>query len=157
VYQKNLQFAANLAGIPKEAQKAEVTQILKDFGLEGHGGKYPGQLSGGQRQRVAIARQILRRPSVIIFDEPFSGLDYKSKMQAMRLIQQVSNIHSDQVVMVITHDIHVAVQIADRILFLEQQADGSGAHIACGVQPHGVGHRLAPQQPTPPGICPSCE
>jgi NitT/TauT family transport system ATP-binding protein len=126
---RNLQFAANLAGTPKEAQKAEVTQILKDFGLEGHGDKYPGQLSGGQRQRVAIARQILRRPSVIIFDEPFSGLDYKSKMRAMRLIQQVSNIHSDQVVMVITHDIHVAVQIADRILFLEQQADGSGANI----------------------------
>ncbi|MBK9452425.1 MAG: ATP-binding cassette domain-containing protein [Bacteroidetes bacterium] len=128
--QKNLAFAASLGGIPKEQQKAAVSEILRDFGLESHGGKYPGQLSGGQRQRVAIARQILRQPSVIIFDEPFSGLDYKSKMQAMRLIQQVSNIHTDQVVMVITHDIYVAVQIADRILFLEQRADGSGAHIA---------------------------
>ncbi|MBL0017553.1 MAG: ATP-binding cassette domain-containing protein [Bacteroidia bacterium] len=128
--QKNLAFAASLGGIPKEQQKAAVSEILRDFGLESHGGKYPGQLSGGQRQRVAIARQILRQPSVIIFDEPFSGLDYKSKMQAMRLIHQVSNIHTDQVVMVITHDIYVAVQIADRILFLEQRADGSGAHIA---------------------------
>ena len=128
--QKNLTFAASLGGIPKEQHKAAVAEILRDFGLESQGGKYPGQLSGGQRQRVAIARQILRRPSVIIFDEPFSGLDFKSKMQAMRLIQQVSNIHTDQVVIVITHDIYVAVQIADRILFLEQRADGSGAHIA---------------------------
>ena len=51
-------------------------------------------------------------------------------MRAVNLIQQVSNIHTDQVVLVITHDIQVAVQIADRILFLEQRADGSGAHIA---------------------------
>lgn len=128
--QKNLLFAAQLGKIPQEQQKAAVAQMLKDFGVEMHANKYPGQLSGGQRQRVAIARQILRRPSVIIFDEPFSGLDFKSKMQAMRLIQQVSNIHTDQVVLVITHDIHVAVQVADRILYLEQRADGSGASIA---------------------------
>ncbi len=128
--QKNLLFAASLGKIPKEQQAGAVKQILKDFGVEAQGNKYPGQLSGGQRQRVAIARQILRQPSVIIFDEPFSGLDYKSKMQAVRLIQQVSNIHTDQVVIVITHDIHVAVQVADRILFLEQRADGSGAAIA---------------------------
>lgn len=127
--QKNLQFAASMGRIPQNEQKAAVSGILKDFGLEAQGNKYPGQLSGGQRQRVAIARQILREPSVIIFDEPFSGLDYKSKMRAVRLIQQVSNIHTDQVVIVITHDIHVAVQIADRILFLEQREDGSGATI----------------------------
>jgi ABC-type nitrate/sulfonate/bicarbonate transport system ATPase subunit len=128
--QKNLLFAASLGKMPKDQQAGAVKQILKDFGVEAHGNKYPGQLSGGQRQRVAIARQILRQPSVIIFDEPFSGLDYKSKMQAVRLIQQVSNIHTDQVVIVITHDIYVAAQVADRILFLEQRADGSGAAIA---------------------------
>jgi ABC-type nitrate/sulfonate/bicarbonate transport system ATPase subunit len=128
--QKNLLFAANLGKVPRDAQKAAVSQILKDFGVEAQSHKYPGQLSGGQRQRVAIARQILRKPSVIIFDEPFSGLDYKSKMQAVRLIQQVSNIHTDQVVIVITHDIYVAAQIADKILFLEQRADGTGATIA---------------------------
>jgi ABC-type nitrate/sulfonate/bicarbonate transport system ATPase subunit len=128
--EKNLLFGARLGKIAQNEQKAVVRQILKDFGIEAQANKFPGQLSGGQRQRVAIARQILRKPSVIIFDEPFSGLDYKSKMQAVRLIQQVSNIHTDQVVIVITHDIHVAVQIADRILFLEQRADGSGATIA---------------------------
>ncbi len=128
--QKNLLFAARLGKVPENQQKDLVAQILDDFGCAEQWSKYPGQLSGGQRQRVAIARQILRRPSVIIFDEPFSGLDYKSKMRAVNLIQQVSNIHTDQVVLVITHDIHVAVQIADRILFLEQRADGSGARIA---------------------------
>jgi ABC-type nitrate/sulfonate/bicarbonate transport system ATPase subunit len=128
--EKNLLFAARLGKIPEDQQTKVVSQILEDFGVEAQRAKYPGQLSGGQRQRVAIARQILRRPSVIIFDEPFSGLDFKSKMQAVRLIQQVSNIHTDQVVLVITHDIYVAVQIADRILFLEQRPDGTGAHIA---------------------------
>lgn len=127
---KNLLLAAKLSKVPSEQQQPAVNRILKHFGLEGHGNKYPGQLSGGQRQRVAIARQILRQPSVIIFDEPFSGLDYRSKMRAVELIQEVSNIHTDQVVMVITHDIYVAVQIADRILYLEQRPDGSGAHIS---------------------------
>lgn len=126
---KNLLLATRLSKVPADQQEPAVKRILKHFGLDSHGGKYPGQLSGGQRQRVAIARQILRQPSVIIFDEPFSGLDYRSKMKAVDLIQEVSNIHTDQVVMVITHDIHVAVQIADRILYLEQRPDGSGAHI----------------------------
>lgn len=89
-------------------------QIVDALGIEDKKKFLPGQLSGGQQQRVAIARSLLYRPAILLADEPTGNLDQKNSEEIMELLKY-SNRTFDQTILIITHDLEVALE-ADRII-----------------------------------------
>lgn len=77
---------------------------------------YPGQLSGGQRQRVAIARAVATKPLFLLFDEPTSALDPEFVGEVLRVMSDLAR--DGMTMLVVTHEIAFAREVADRIVFL---------------------------------------
>lgn len=89
--------------------------------------RFPHQLSGGQAQRAAIARAIIRRPTLLILDEPISALDFEIREQILSLLEQLRAMHHIAMLF-ITHDLGAAARIADRVIVLDRgQIIESGA------------------------------
>lgn len=91
--------------------------LVKTLGIEGHLQHFPRELSGGLRQRVELARALVGRPDALLLDEPFSSLDYLTRLETRDYLAQVLKERPITVVMV-THDIPEALFFADRILLL---------------------------------------
>lgn len=98
-------------------QHSEALQLLRAVGLQGHEQDYPPTLSGGQKQRVALARALLRRPDVLLLDEPFGALDAITRVSMQLLLFDMLRDHPCTVVLV-THDVEEAVVLSNRILVL---------------------------------------
>ncbi len=103
----------------------KVTEALHMVGLEGTEQKMPSELSGGMRKRAALARLIVYRPSIILYDEPTTGLDPITSMQINELILQTQK-ELKATSIVVTHDILSALCVADRLALIN---DGKIAHI----------------------------
>lgn len=100
---ENVDYPLSLAAISKSERKAQVLSILKQVGLEGHEYKRPDQMSGGQKQRVAIARALIKKPKLIIADEPTANLDTKTATLIIDLMRDLG--HQIQTTfLVATHD-----------------------------------------------------
>lgn len=97
-------------------KKAE--ELLKKVGLESKADSYPGQLSGGQQQRVAIARALAMEPRIMLFDEPTSALDPEMVGEVLGVMKQLAM--DGMTMVVVTHEMGFAREIADRILFIDQ-------------------------------------
>lgn len=96
--------------------KRRVAEALKMVGLEGTQNKMPSDLSGGMRKRAALARLIVYRPSIILYDEPTTGLDPMTAMQINELINATKKeLRATSVV--VTHDIRSALEVGDRLAF----------------------------------------
>lgn len=94
-------------------------ELLKSVGLTfEHSKKMPSELSGGQRKRVALARAIALKPSIMMYDEPTTGLDPITTMMVTNLIKDVSTQHKLTSI-VISHDTHVVFTVAEHIAFLK--------------------------------------
>lgn len=106
--------------------KDRVANALKMVGLEGTEKKMPSDLSGGMRKRAALARLIVYRPSIILYDEPTTGLDPMTAMQINELINATQN-ELKATSVVVTHDIRSALEVGDRLAF---HHEGKIAHIA---------------------------
>ncbi|MDQ3819941.1 MAG: ABC transporter ATP-binding protein [Acidobacteriota bacterium] len=94
---------------------AAVTEILEQVGLEDETSRYPGELSGGMRKRLGLARCMVRHPSLLLLDEPFSSLDVDARYSLYELVQRLWKETNCSVIMV-THDIHEAILLADSIV-----------------------------------------
>ena len=116
VYQ-NIAYALKARKMAKEEIDKKVRQIIDDVGLSDHINKKPRQLSGGQQQRVAIARTLVLRPDLVLFDEPMSALDSDIRMQLRALIKQVQQKRGISMVY-ITHDQEEAFSLSDRIMVM---------------------------------------
>ena len=98
--------------------KNKAMELLSRIGMEEKSHSYPGTLSGGQQQRVAIARALSMEPKIMLFDEPTSALDPE-------MIQEVLDVMIDlardgMTMVVVTHEMGFARQVADEIIFMDQ-------------------------------------
>ncbi|MNG16311.1 Aliphatic sulfonates import ATP-binding protein SsuB [compost metagenome] len=87
------------------------------MGLLGFKDYYPAQLSGGMRQRVALVRTLATEPELLLLDEPFSALDYQTKLQLEDLVVETLQAKKKTAILV-THDISEAIAMSDRIIVL---------------------------------------
>lgn len=122
----NLNVMDNLTLAPiqvKKMKKDEACKLamsmLKKVGLEEKADAYPSQLSGGQKQRVAIARALCMNPDIMLFDEPTSALDPEMVGEVLNVMKQLAA--DGMTMVVVTHEIGFAREVADRVLFF---ADG---------------------------------
>ena len=106
--------------------KEKVTEALKMVDLEGIEKKMPSELSGGMRKRAALARLIVYRPEIILYDEPTTGLDPMTSMQINQLINRTKK-ELKATSIVVTHDIRSALEVGDRLAF---HSDGKISHVA---------------------------
>jgi sulfonate transport system ATP-binding protein len=91
---------------------------LAEVGLAGRERAWPNELSGGEQQRVALARSLVREPSLLLADEPFGALDALTRVRMHGLLRELYDRHRPAVLLV-THDVEEAVTLADRVLVLD--------------------------------------
>ena len=103
---------------PKEEARAEALKQLEAVGLADRADYKPPQLSGGQQQRVAIARSVAMHPKVILFDEPTSALDPELVRDVLNVMRDLA-LHSGMTMIVVTHEMGFARDVADRVVFME--------------------------------------
>jgi polar amino acid transport system ATP-binding protein len=104
--------------LSREESDARATELLSEVGLRDHLNKRPAQLSGGQQQRVAIARSLALQPKVMLFDEVTSALDPELVGEVLRVVRTLAHA-SDMSMLVVTHEISFAADIADRVLMFD--------------------------------------
>jgi len=130
----NLVTAGVMNGMSRDDARTAAAALLKRFGLGERAEFYPAQLSGGQRQRVAIAQQLVKQKTLLLMDEPFSGLDPQALDDVIHLLIQVRDMDELNTIVIVTHDIRAALVVSDTIYMLgrDRTPDGkisSGAHI----------------------------
>ncbi|MFB8528320.1 amino acid ABC transporter ATP-binding protein [Enterococcus casseliflavus] len=104
--------------VAKSAADQLAKQLLNDVGLPDKAKAYPQSLSGGQMQRIAIARALAMEPDVMLFDEPTSALDPEMVGEVLSVMQRLAQQGITMVI--VTHEMGFAKEVADRILFMDQ-------------------------------------
>lgn len=102
---------------PKADALAKAMELLERVGIPEQAAKFPGQLSGGQQQRVAIARALAMEPKIMLFDEPTSALDPEMIKEVLDVMKELAN--SGMTMIVVTHEMGFAREVADRLVFME--------------------------------------
>lgn len=98
----------------------EINDLLKNYGLWEFKSHYPGELSGGMRQKVALIRTLAVNPEVLLLDEPFSALDYQTRLNISDEIFKIIKKEGKTAIMV-THDISEAISMSNRIIVLSNR------------------------------------
>ncbi|WP_409251736.1 ABC transporter ATP-binding protein [Bacillus sp. SCS-153A] len=96
-------------------KKNWVLNLLDEIGLEGVSNQFPSQLSGGMRQRAALVRTLAVEPKLLLLDEPFSALDYQTKLKLEDLVFETLKTFN-KTALLVTHDIGEAIAMSDRII-----------------------------------------
>ena len=125
--ERNVAYGLERERLPKSEVRERVGQVLETVGLTGKAKARPAQLSGGQRQRVALARAIVKRPRMLLLDEPLSALDRKVRAEMQLELKRLQHEVGITFV-VVTHDQEEAMSMADRIAVMSngrvEQVDG---------------------------------
>ena len=132
----NIGYALKVAGVPKAERERRIEETAKIVGLSEYLDRRPAALSGGQRQRVAMARAIIREPSVFLFDEPLSNLDAKLRVTMRAEIRKLHQRLSATSIFV-THDQVEAMTLADKLVVMNK------GHVEQVGQPLDIYHRPA--------------
>lgn len=124
--EETLIFALRSSTLTKEEKNLKIKNETDEWGLNGMLHKYPNQLSGGQRQRVAILEQMFNYERFIIMDEPFSGLDVGNIEKVKESFDLISKSNEFNTIVFSTHDIKLAVTMADSIYVIGNPTDEKG-------------------------------
>jgi iron(III) transport system ATP-binding protein len=116
---ENVCYGLVVNGARRQAAEAEAQAMLTTLGLEGLGARLPAELSGGQQQRVAVARALVLRPKVLLFDEPLSNLDARLRRRVREDIRELQRRLGLSVVYV-THDQQEALAVSDLVVVMRQ-------------------------------------
>jgi NitT/TauT family transport system ATP-binding protein len=100
---------------PEDVERAK--EMLARYGLHGVANAHPHALSGGMRQRVALTRTLLVDPTLVLLDEPFSALDYETRLMLEDDVMSLRDSYGTSIVLV-THDIEEAIAMSDRVIVL---------------------------------------
>jgi NitT/TauT family transport system ATP-binding protein len=138
----NVLLGAELLGLDMRAARRRAEELLRRYGLGEFMSSLPHQLSGGMRQRAALARTLCPEPELLLLDEPFSALDYQTRLA---LSDEIAGILATEhkTVILVTHDIGEAISMADRVVVMSRRPGRIKA-----------GHRIAypsfgPTRPSP--------
>jgi ABC-type nitrate/sulfonate/bicarbonate transport system ATPase subunit len=127
-----LLFALRNSTLTKQEKHDKVMHYLHEWGLEKNKDQYPVFLSGGQRQRTAILEQLLSSGYYMVLDEPFSGLDVGNILNVKSAFQLINSSHELNTIIFSTHDIELAVELADSIYILGYPKDEKGNQVPEG-------------------------
>ena len=118
--EKNIYLPLEIKRNLTDKNKAQALSLAQKYGLEQFMKSYPSALSGGMRQRAALIRTLAVDPDVLLLDEPFSALDYQTRLS---VCDDVYNIirNEKKTALLITHDISEAISVADRIFVLSKR------------------------------------
>jgi ABC-type sugar transport system ATPase subunit len=119
--EENIRFPLDVARVPRAESRSRVAEAAALVGVADLLGRRPHQLSGGQRQRVALARAIVKRPGVLLLDEPLSNLDAHLRVATRSEIRRLQ-LELGMTTVLVTHDQSEALAIADRVAVM---ADGA--------------------------------
>lgn len=112
-----MEAPVHVAGVDKARAKKRALELLDRVGLADRADHYPSELSGGQQQRVAIARALAMEPKVMLFDEPTSALDPELVGEVLSVMTKLAK--SGMTMIVVTHEIGFAREVADRVVFMD--------------------------------------
>jgi len=113
-------FLGRLFGTRREAAVEDARTLLKSVGLSDHENKYPAALSGGMQHRLALAQALMRKPKILLLDEPFGALDPGIRAEVHALMNELWVQQGITVVMV-THDLSEAFRLGTRVIALERR------------------------------------
>jgi len=113
----NVMLGPEIQGLDLSQCRTRAHTLLDRYGLSDFKGKFPQQLSGGMRQRAALARTMCTEPAILLLDEPFSALDYQTRLAMSDEIGMILRREKRTVIMV-THDISEAISMSDRVVVL---------------------------------------
>jgi ABC-type polar amino acid transport system ATPase subunit len=120
-----IEAPVTVKGMSKEQAIAKAEELLEWVDLSDKRDEFPSRLSGGQQQRVAIVRALCMEPKIMLFDEPTSALDPELIGEVVEVMERLAD--QGMTMVVVTHEIHFARDVADRVILM---ADGAWAEIA---------------------------
>lgn len=115
---ENIAFPLEVQKVKKEERKARVEEISKLVHVDNLLRRYPSELSGGQQQRVAIARAMVKKPQLLLMDEPLSNLDARLRLEMREEIRRIQK-ETGVTTVFVTHDQEEAMSISDSILLMK--------------------------------------
>lgn len=115
--EKNIYFGLEIKGKLNNERKVYSTSLAEKYGLKDFLKKHPSELSGGMRQRVALIRTLALKPELLLLDEPFSALDYQTRLELCDHVFEIIKKEQKTAILV-THDIQEAISMSDRIIVL---------------------------------------
>ena len=124
---QNIEIGLRLRSHPvsRAERDGRVAEAIADVGLSGFDKTYPSQLSGGMAQRAALARALVRKPAILLLDEPFGALDAVTRLLMQRLLRRIVHTHRSTALLV-THDVEEAVRLADRVVLMGRTPEAGG-------------------------------
>ena len=117
---KNILLGLEIRGELTPEKLSHAEELLRIYGLDRFRDARPSQLSGGMRQRAALIRTLVLKPELLLLDEPFSALDYQTRLNVSDDIGKILR-NSGKPAILVTHDISEAISMADRVLILSKR------------------------------------
>lgn len=128
--EKNINLPLEIKNKKNAESKEKVCELLKKYGLYDFRKKYPDRLSGGMRQRAALIRTLISEPRLLLLDEPFSALDFQTRLSVIDDVYKIIKSEGKTAILV-THDISEAISMSDIIIVLTDRP----AKVKCVFKP----------------------